>query len=150
MQVRTRQRGLAAVEFAIVGLVLMVILFAIIEFGRIVHSLNVLEEAARRGARVAATCPVDHANVTKAALWVPMINFSAANVSTEYLDEDLKPAANYNAISYVRVTTHGYAMRLNIPLVDRDFTAPPFSSTLPRESLGVPHAGAAAAGCYPE
>jgi hypothetical protein len=142
---------LAAVEFAIVGFVLMLLLFAIIEFGRTVHAFNVLQEAARRGARVAATCPVNDPNIKEAALWAPLINFTDQNVDVTYLGEDLgelvPPADHYNAISYVRVTTHGYWIYLNIPFIRPTIKAPPFSSTLPRESLGVPHAGGAA-GCY--
>ena len=152
MRIGTRQHGLAAVEFAIVGMILMVILFAIIEFSRVLHSFNVLQEAARRGARVAATCPVNDPKIMETALWVPLSDFSAANVDVKYLDDNLgvidPPTSNYTAINYVRVTTHGYSVTLRIPLIEPTIAAPPFSSTLPRESLGVPHAGGTA-GCYP-
>ena len=56
---RRTQGGLTTVEFAIVGLVLLTTLFAIIEFGRIVFTYNVLQEGARRAARVAAVCAVN-------------------------------------------------------------------------------------------
>ena len=47
-------RGQSLVEFALVVPVLVVILFAIIEFGRLWMTVNVLTSAAREGARVAA------------------------------------------------------------------------------------------------
>ena len=55
---RMRQRGTTTVEFAIVGTVLMVVVFAVIEFGRALFVINMLTEATRRGARMAAVCPV--------------------------------------------------------------------------------------------
>ena len=48
------EQGAAAVEFAIVALLLFMILFGILEYGRIYSELEVFESAAREGARVAA------------------------------------------------------------------------------------------------
>ncbi len=55
---RRAQTGVTTVEFAIVGALLMIVVFAIIEFGRALYVMNMLTEAARRGARMAAVCPV--------------------------------------------------------------------------------------------
>jgi Flp pilus assembly pilin Flp len=49
-----REEGAAAVEFALILTVLVVILFGIIEFGRAYSSLEIYVSAAREGARVAA------------------------------------------------------------------------------------------------
>ena len=46
--------GAAAVEFAIIAVVLFMILFGIFEFGRVFSELEVMNGAAREGARVAA------------------------------------------------------------------------------------------------
>ena len=54
---RTRrydQTGAAAVEFALIASLLFMVLFGIIEFGRLFNELEVLNSAAREGARVAA------------------------------------------------------------------------------------------------
>ena len=48
------QTGAAAVEFAIIGSLLLVLVFGIIEFGRIFNELEVMNSAAREGARAAA------------------------------------------------------------------------------------------------
>ena len=48
------ESGAAAVEFAIVASLLFMVLFGVIEFGRIFNELEVLNSAAREGARVAA------------------------------------------------------------------------------------------------
>jgi Flp pilus assembly pilin Flp len=49
-----REEGAAAVEFALILTVLVVILFGITEFGRAYSSLEIYVSAAREGARVAA------------------------------------------------------------------------------------------------
>jgi len=142
MKSRTRQRGTTTVEFAIVGLVLMMVLFAAIEFGRIIFTLNVLQEAARRGARVAAICAVNDPGVADAAVFTDLRDFTTANVAVEYLDENGAPTGSFDAIHYVRARVVDYPISLNIPLFHVTFDAPEFSSTLPRESLGIPKSGA--------
>ncbi|MBI4261201.1 MAG: pilus assembly protein [Actinobacteria bacterium] len=55
-----REDGVAAVEFAIVSTVLFLVLFGIIEFGRTYSEYEVLQGAAREGARRAAVrAPAD-------------------------------------------------------------------------------------------
>ena len=48
------ERGAAAVEFALIVSILFLFIFGIIEFGRIFSELEVLNSAAREGARAAA------------------------------------------------------------------------------------------------
>jgi Flp pilus assembly protein TadG len=48
------QTGAAAVEFAIIASILFMLVFGIIEFGRIFNELEVMNSAAREGARAAA------------------------------------------------------------------------------------------------
>jgi Flp pilus assembly protein TadG len=48
------ERGAAAVEFALIASILFMFIFGIIEFGRIFSELEVMNSAAREGARVAA------------------------------------------------------------------------------------------------
>jgi hypothetical protein len=141
------QRGTTTVEFAIVGAVLLALIFAVIEFGRILFSMSVLNESARRGARVAAVCAVGDAGVSDAAVFVSLPGFSATNVVTEYLDQDGAPlgdpaGADYTSIRYVRVRVVNVSFPIAIPFITPTFDAPEFSATLPRESLGVPRFGA--------
>jgi Flp pilus assembly protein TadG len=49
-----RQEGTAAIEFAIVVTLLLMVVFGIITFGRVYNEYEVLTSAAREGARVAA------------------------------------------------------------------------------------------------
>jgi Flp pilus assembly protein TadG len=48
------ERGAAAVEFALIVGVLVLVVFGIIEFGRAYSEVNVMQGAAREGARLAA------------------------------------------------------------------------------------------------
>jgi len=142
MKASERQKGLTSVEFAIVGVFLFVIVFAILEFGRVLFTLNVLQEGARRGARVAAVSPRDSPAIAQAALFVgesleglPMLD--GATVDIRYLDRDAGPPEDFDHIQYVRVSVTAPAIKLRIPLVSPTITPPVYSSTLPRESLGV-------------
>ncbi len=54
---RSSERGAAAVEFALVAMLLLTIFLAIIQFAVLFWSLNVAEHASREGARAYATAP---------------------------------------------------------------------------------------------
>ena len=144
------QSGTTTVEFAIVGAVTLTLIFVVIEFSRILFSLNVLNEGVRRATRVAAVCAVGDAAIADAAVFVNLPRLTTANVVTEYLDDNGAPlgdpaAADYSAIKYVRVRIANYGFPVALPFIATWFTAPQFVSTLPRESLGVPKFGAAPA-----
>ena len=142
-----RQRGTTTVEFAIVGAVTLMMLFTVIEFSRILFTLNMLDEGARRGARVAAVCDVGNVAITQAAAFIRLPGLTTSNVVIEYLDDAgntlADPSgADYDSISFVRVRIVNYSFPIAIPFISTTFGAPVISATLPRESLGVPYFGA--------
>jgi hypothetical protein len=51
---RSRQRGVAAVEFALVAVIFLILLFGILELARSMYLLNTLKEVTRRAANAAA------------------------------------------------------------------------------------------------
>ena len=143
------QRGLVAVEVAVVGMIAMVALFAVFEVARVFFVFNTLEEATRRGARLAAVCPVNDPAVPELAIFntsggasSPLINgLTTSNMEISYLN-DLgavvgDPVGNYADIAYVRARIVNLQHQLLIPLFVRTFFTPSFSTTVPRESLGV-------------
>lgn len=147
---KRRQRGITTVEFAIIGGIAMVALFAVFEIGRVFFVFNALEEASRRGARMAAVCQLNDAAIAEVAVFNPSGGGSAsslipglttANIEVRYLDGGgaviADPVGNYDQITYVRVRIAGFQHQLLIPLFVRTFTMPNFSTVLPRESLGV-------------
>jgi len=147
-----RQRGTTSVEFAIVGMVMMLCLFGVIEVSRLLFVINTLGESTRRGVRLAVVCPVNDPAIAQMAVFnstgganSPIVNgLSTANIQLEYLDvtgspiiSDLSIPANYVTINYVRVQIVNYVHQWIFPGA-LTFTMPPLPSTLPRESLGVP------------
>ncbi len=155
---REAQRGAHTVEFAIVGAMFFVLLFAAIEFGRLMFTWNTLDDVSRRGARVAAVCPVNNTDVLRVALFDKpgtagaspvMPGLDETNIDIDYLDKTgvplADPFASYLDIAFVRSTVRGYHYRLIIPFFVQEFDLPPIITVLPRESLGVSPEGT---GCF--
>ena len=145
---KQQQKGLASVEFAIIGSVFFVVLFGVIEMGRALFVVNTLAEATRRGARMAAVCPVGSAGPASAAVFDNGTGSSAVvnglttnNIEVDYLDSNgnvlPNPTVTYGAIDYVRVKIVGFTLPLYIPFVLPTLALSGFAATLPRESLGV-------------
>jgi len=145
-----RQQGIATVEVAIIGLLMMVTLFSVLEVGRMLFVFNALKEATRRGARVAAVCQVNDSGIAEVAVFNPsgggatsglLAGLTTADVNVEYLGQTGNvlgnPTGTYGLIRFVRVSIQAFDHRLIIPLFGGTFALQDFSTTLPRESLGV-------------
>lgn len=143
------QGGTTTVEFAIIGALLLTLIFAVIEFGRALFVFSALSEGTRRAARLATICPVNSGAIAAAATFPGQPGFlpafSTSNVQLSYLDQNgalvASPAVNVTAIRYVRVSVVNYQFALAVPFVAPTITAPAFPVTLPRESLGSNGAG---------
>ncbi len=145
------QKGTTTVEFAIVGTLFFVVLFAVIEIGRALFVWNTITESTRRGARVAAVCPVGHSSVPTITILAspgsgptsPILHgLTTGNVQIDYLDDANNTTLNYADIKFVRVGINNYQHTLLIPLYTRTITVPSFSTTYPAESLGyIPDTG---------
>lgn len=81
----SRQEGAAAVEFALVAGVLLLLVFGIIEFGKVFSELGVLNSAARAGARTAAVRAgePDVRNAIAAAAGPYEVDFTNFQMTTE-------------------------------------------------------------------
>jgi len=136
------QQGTTSVEFAIVGLVFFTIMFGLIDLSRIFFELAALDESTRRGARVAAVCPVNDPYVAQTALFDGLIpNLTTGNISVEYLDANgtvvgAPAGAGYGSIRYVRVAIQNFQIQTIIPGLASVISMPPFETTILRESLG--------------
>lgn len=146
MKTFKRQRGAHLVEFVLTGLVFFMALFAAYEFARWMYIWNTLTEATRRGARVAAVCPYNHAEIARITVMAAnagdtnglLPNLTTANVRVDYFNATgaAVTTADYAAIRYVRVSITGYSHRFVVPMLASNKTAPPFYTLLPAESLG--------------
>ena len=145
-----RQQGTTTVEIAIIGLVVMVTLFGVIEIARVFFVFNALDEATRRGARVAAVCQLNDPAIAEITVFNPsgggaasslLPGLTTGNVLVEYLDQGGNvlgnPVGSFGLIQFVRVSITGFTHQLIIPLFVRTFTTPNFATAIPAESLGV-------------
>ena len=152
---RNNLKGTTTVEFAIVAVAFIAIFFGVIEVSRAFFVLNALEEATRRGARVAAVCPIGDPHIQQTAIFdssgsgsSPILpNLTTGDIVVQYLNANggivANPNGNFLTIRYVRVSiSNTYQTQLAIPFGNFVFNAPSFSTTLPRESLGIPNQGA--------
>ena len=151
---RLRMRGMYTVEFAIVGLLLFILLFGVIEMGRLYFTVNALNETVRRGARLAAVCDINTPEILQRAIFNAagdsgasslIANLETSDLTLTYLDEDGNQIAapadttgadGFRAIRYVRLRLENFTFDLLIPVLGRQITLPDIQATLPRESLG--------------
>lgn len=149
-----KQFGLASLEFALIGSVFFIVLFGIIEFGRLLYTWNLLTEASRRGARVAVVCTINNPAIKRIAIYTdlssdtpsPVIpGLTVDNVNLSYVDTwgtNLPNPPTFSDIRFVRVAIEDYEYQMFIPFLSLTLDAPGFATTLPRESLGIPRDGA--------
>ncbi len=147
-------RGVYVVEFAIIGSLLFLLLFGVLEMGRLYFTVNVLNETVRRGARLAAVCDIKDPYVLHRAMFNEagvggssslLANLQESNLKLDYFDKDgkqvvapndLVSAGGFRAIRYVQLRVEKFSFQLLIPGFGKGFLLPTFQSTLPRESLG--------------
>jgi len=155
-----RQQGAYIVEFAIVGLVAFTILFGAIEVSRLLFTVNMLEEATRRGARMAVVCEVDDVAILRATVFAstddtsPILEgLSTANVNLQYLNENGTPVTGYSdddvvytSIRYVRVAIENFNYDFLVPGLQQSFITNSYHTILPIESLGI-HKGGERSDC---
>jgi hypothetical protein len=147
-----KQTGVTSVEFAIVGAAALTILFGCLEVSRLMFTVNVLEEATRRGARVAAVCTVNTALIAQTAVFnadsggsgEPLPNLTTANIQVEYLNKTGTAIGNpapggpgFLTIEYVRVQIINYQHNMIIPGLNLSFTTRGYPTTIPSEALGI-------------
>lgn len=153
-----QQQGTSVAEFAIVASVFFMMIFGIIEFGRLMYTHNALTDAARRGARYAALHPesltcVKNVTVygekhidpaTCAPTGPPLIsNLSDTNVRVTYVGADLDdnpgtPQTDYGMnLGTATVKIENFTFDLSVPLFQFRVNMPTYTTTLTAESAGL-------------
>lgn len=143
-----QQRGTTVVEFALVAVVFFTVLFGLIDLSRLYFDVAALDEATRRGARLAAVCPINDPAISQAAIFADgggdsslVTGLGTQNISVQYLNRDgdtvADPAgAGYGSIRYVRVSIQNFQVQTIIPFMTQVIDLPAFATTIPSESLG--------------
>jgi Flp pilus assembly protein TadG len=131
---RSRQNGATTVEFALALLMFLMVVFAIIDFSRMLYTWNAANETTREGARYAVVC-ADPSSDTRvlAKMQALMPAITAINVTWE--------PAGCNASSCEAVTVSLTGMNFNFvsplpgTLGGTVILLPGFSTYLPREMM---------------
>lgn len=143
---RTGERGTTMAEFAIIAVVFFMIIFGIIEFGRLFYTHNALTDAARRGARYAVLHKKSDIDCVK-----KVVVFGETNVNPTTCVETGLPLINGLTTTNVIVTyapdygmnlgtatveITNYTFNLSIPFARQTLRMPRYATTLTGESAG--------------
>ena len=141
------QSGVAAVEFALVAMILFSLLLGIMEFGRLMFTWNSAVEATRRGARLAVVCDMNVAAIkTSMQKFLPIANVNDIVVS--YTPSGCTGAANCQSVT-VSISPNAPAFHYIFPFINESWRIPTFSTTLTRESLATGTGADANPDCSP-
>jgi len=136
---RQGERGATLVEFAIGATVFLMVMFAVVEFGRALWVHNALADAARRGARFAVINTAASSDAVKnivvygdsAGGTTPLVNdLSTANVNVTYSSFGLSGGT-------ATVSITNYQFQFVLPLVSTSIQMPSYATTLTAESAGL-------------
>ena len=149
------QRGQTLVEFALVVLIFLVVLFGILEFSRALWTYNTIVQATRAGARFAVVelpsvtnqtvknYVVYHNSAGTGSPVLPGLDTSNVTVTYTRIDPNTgNPVAattlqdKYNS-AYVQVGITGYTFNFLVPILGTSITLPTFNATLQLEGLGA-------------
>jgi len=146
----TTEKGATMAEFVIISGVFFMIIFGIIEFGRLFYLHNALTDAARRGARYAALhkkadldCVKNvvifgetHLDAKCAPTGPALINgLDDTKVTVTYVGPDADTDYGMN-LGTVTVEIKNYTFNLSIPFVHKTLAMPNYVTTLTAESAG--------------
>ncbi|HKO95579.1 MAG TPA: TadE/TadG family type IV pilus assembly protein [Pyrinomonadaceae bacterium] len=136
---KDNERGAALVEFSIAATVFVMVLFAVIEFGRAAWTHNALADAARRGARYAVVNgTANEDNVKNVVVYgdpdggtKPVVDgLTTDNVVVDYEGFGLD-------VGTVQVTIINYKFNFVVPVVGTKIDMPNYTTTLTGESAGT-------------
>ena len=128
----TRQTGATTVEFALVMLMFLIVVFGIMDFSRLLYTWNTANEVAREGARYAVVCADPSSNTrVLAKMQALMPDITAANIKVAW-----QPAGcNAATCEAVTVSLTGLNFQWVSPLGQPTWTLPDFSTYLTREMM---------------
>ncbi|MGP8307462.1 TadE/TadG family type IV pilus assembly protein [Vibrio sp. YIC-376] len=153
-----RQKGVTQVEFVLIALAVLLVIFSIIEFALYFYSIQMANELTRRAARLATVCYIaDKNEIPKLSslegLYPP--GFSDGDLTISYLDKDgkdvdvsdfmkLPPLSaevlnpTFAKIRFVKAEAdYTFKFLVLALLIDAVGASPKFQTILPAESLGI-------------
>ncbi len=153
-----KQKGVTQVEFLVIALAVLLVIFSIIEFALYFFSIQMANEVTRKAARLGTVCYIadrdDIPNLPSVERLYPP-GFSPENLTISYLDKDgnnvdvssflsSPPADNdtlnpiFSSIRFVKAEAdYTFTFLVLSLLIDAVGASPEFQTILPAESLGV-------------
>ncbi|MGY0614165.1 TadE/TadG family type IV pilus assembly protein [Vibrio sp. FJH11] len=154
---KVKQKGVTQVEFTLIALAVLLVIFSIIEFALYFYSIQMANEVTRRAARLATVCYIADRDDIKSlpaveGLYPP--GFTADNLKISYLnangnevnvDEFFSESPNiatlnsiFSTIRYVKAEAN-YTFKFLVLslLINATGASPEFKTILPAESLGI-------------
>lgn len=152
-----RQRGVTQVEFTLIALAVLLVIFSIIEFALYFYSIQMVNEVTRRAARLATVCYIadrDDIATLPSVEGIYPPGFSEENLSISYLDANGDEVnvdaffsgtagsdvlnATFATIRFVKAEAdYTFQFMMLSLLINAVGTSPEFQTILPAESLGV-------------
>ncbi len=153
-----KQKGLTQVEFTLIALAVLLVIFSILEFALYFYSMQMANELTRRAARLATVCYIsERDNIASLPsvenLYPP--NFSSDNLKISYLDKNgndvnvsgflTSPPADIDSLNSVFASIRfvkaeaDYTFKFLVLslLINAVGVSPEFETILPAESLGI-------------
>jgi Flp pilus assembly protein TadG len=134
-----RQAGVVAVEVALVMPLLCLLLFGIVEMGRLLWTWNAAVEATRLGARLAVVCDVDRSlgAPIKSRMRTMLPLLANSNITIEYMNpvDTVDPSCTNDDCKAARVRLSGLTYTPIIPFMSLSLNLPGFSTTLRKEYM---------------
>lgn len=128
MKTRRLQQGVYAIEFVLVSGFLFLLLFSIVEMGKVLHYFTAASEATRAAARLGTVC-AQNASAIKTQVTSRLPFVSNSNVVVTYLP------AGCTVADCKTITVALSQAVYNSSIFGFDVDIPSFITTLPRESL---------------
>jgi Flp pilus assembly protein TadG len=127
------QRGVAAVEFAMVSVLFFTLLMGAIEMGWLLWTWNAAVEATRLGARLAVVCDINDADI-KDRMGEMLPGLTPADISIDYLSPGMPNNACTTAnCRSIQVSLANFKYKPIIGFVPVPLTLPTFTTTQRRE-----------------
>jgi Flp pilus assembly protein TadG len=136
---RPPQRGVAAVEFALVSSVLVMLLMGVIEMGRMLWTWNAAVESTRLGARLAAVCDIDRSTGApiKSRMREMLPALANGNIVIDYMNpaDTVDATCTNDNCKAVRVQLSNFSHSAIIPFVPLTVTLPSFATIVRKEFM---------------
>ena len=149
------QRGQTLVEFALVVMMFLVVMFGLLEFARALWTWNTIVQATRAGARFAVVETPNPLNNDAIKNYVVYLNstgtgdpvlpgLATSNVTVNFRKillgtgaYDTTPLPSKFQADVVQVSITGYNFNFVVPIFGTSITLPAFTTTLAIEGLGA-------------